>query len=349
MRKNEEVLLWMGEIPSAPILKDRTSDYVMDSVYNYYKKDEPKLTYKPGELFLDNGAFTANMQGIELKKDRVIEVQEKLNPSKTIPFDFPFKNGMSISMMEKRWKMTANNITYWQTSTTLKQKLVPALHAWGKESLEKNLKWLQKHGDSDYVAVGSVVNPNFTSSTGFFGDRQPNKHLIDMLSFSVEKVRGHTDFKIHLMGLGSSPLSLHFGFYLGIESTDSSGYRRKAAYGQIVLPGTGERYVGNETAKFGGGVSLTKRDMRLLHECDCPVCRINQDALWNDWRARAIHNDHVMKNERKIAVELIEAGQEAYEEYLNKIYKNSSFNYLWNYAKLKKKYNRISNTLFGKR
>jgi len=53
--------------------------------------------------------------------------------------------------------------------------LVPALHAWGKKSLKKNLKWLQKYGDSDYVAVGSIVNPEFQNYTGFFGDRQPNK------------------------------------------------------------------------------------------------------------------------------------------------------------------------------
>lgn len=339
----------MGENASCPILKDRTSDYVMDSVFNYYRKEEPKLPYKAGELFLDSGAFTANMQDIELKKDRVIDIQEKLNPSKTIPFDFPFKNGMSVSIMEKRWKMTAKNITYWQTSTTLKQKLVPALHAWGRDSLQKNLKWLQKHGDSDYVAVGSVVGPQFTSNTGFFGDRTPNKHLIDMLSLSIESIKGNTDFKIHLMGLGSSPLSLHFGFYLGIESTDSSGYRRKAAYGQIVLPCTGERYVGNETATFGGAVPLTRKDMKLLHECDCPICRINQDSLWHDWRARAIHNDHVMKRERELAVKLMDDGEEAYEKYLNDIYKKSSFNYLWNYAKLKKRYNRISNILFGRR
>ena len=151
------------------------------------------------------------------------------------------------------------------------------------------------------------------------------------------------------MGLGSSPLTLHLGYYLGIESTDSAGYRRKAAYGQIVLPGTGERYAGNNTAKFGGGVYFKKDDMKKLHECTCPICKINQDQLWNDWRARAIHNDYVMKNERKLAEKLINDGQEAYEKHLNHIYKHSSLNYLWEYAKLKKKYNGISSVLFGRK
>jgi len=170
-----------------------------------------------------------------------------------------------------------------------------------------------------------------------------------MLSLTVQSIKGNTDFNIHIMGLGSSPLTLHFGYYLGIESTDSAGYRRKAAYGQIVLPGTGERYVGNQTATFGGGVSFTRNDMKLLHQCDCPICKVNQDRLWDDWKSRAIHNDHVMINERKIAQKLMNEGIESYEKYLDGIYKKSSYKPLWEYAKLKKKYNSISNVLFGRK
>lgn len=339
----------MGEQPSSPVKTDRRNDYVMDSVFNYYRKENPKLGYKAGELFLDNGAYTANMQNIELKRERIIEIQEKLDPSKTIPFDYPFKTGMLTSVMKKRWEKTAENIVYWQSSTTLDGSLVPSIHAWNKESLQNNLSWLQKYGNSDYLAVGSIVNSEFSQYTGFFGDRQPNKTLIDMLSYSIEAIKRITDFKIHIMGLGSSPLSIHFGYYLGIDSTDSSGYRRKAAYGQIVLPGTGERYVGNDTATFGGGVSINRKELKLLHNCDCQICRINQDSLWTDWKSRAIHNDHVMKNERKLAKNLIKQGEETYEKYLNEIYKKSSLNYLWEYVKLKKKYNRISNILFGRR
>jgi tRNA-guanine family transglycosylase len=337
----------MGEQPHSPIKLDRSSDYVLDSAINYYNKENPKLPYKVDQLFLDNGAFSANMADIELKEEKIIDIQEKLEPDKTIPLDYPFKNGLTVAMMEKRWKKTAKNIRYWQSSTTLHDKLVPALHAWSKDSLKNNLRWLQKHGDAEYLAVGSIVSPEFVKSTGFFGDRQPNKNLIDMLTLTVESVRSNTDFKIHLMGLGSSPLTLHFGYYLGIESTDSAGYRRKAAYGQIVLPGTGERYVGNNTATFGGGVAFNRKEMRLLQDCDCPVCRVNQDELWNDWKARAIHNDHVMRKERELAQNLMDDGVEAYEEYLDDIYKRSSFKYLWDYTKLKKKYNRISTVLFG--
>ena len=349
MSRTDDVLLWMGEQPNAPVKLDRRKDFIMDSAINYYNKENPKLPYKAGELFLDNGAYSANMQNLDLDLERIIDIQETLNPDRTIPFDYPFKGGMSAPVMQKRWKETAKNIRYWQSSTNLDGKLVPSIHAWNKKSLLKNLKWIQKYGDSDYLAVGSIVNPEFTNYTGFFGDRQPNKNLIDMLSYTVESVKENTDYNVHIMGLGSSPLSLHLGYYLGIDSTDSAGYRRKAAFGQIVLPGTAERYVGNNTAKFGGGVSLKRKDLKKLQECDCPVCRVNQDILWDDWKSRAIHNDHVMKNERKLAKKLIKKGQEAYEEYLNEIYNRSSLDYLWRYAKLKRKYNSISNVLFGRK
>ena len=139
-----EILLWMGEQPSAPIKVNRQSDLVMDSAFNYYQTEKPKLPYSPGELFLDNGAFTASMQNLDLDLQRIIDIQEKLDPSKTIPFDYPFKNGMSNVQMEKRWNDTKNNIKYWQTSTTLNGQLIPALHSWNKTSLKKNLKWIQK-------------------------------------------------------------------------------------------------------------------------------------------------------------------------------------------------------------
>lgn len=144
MDRYPEPILWFGEDFTNPLKKDRSSDFVMDSAMSYYGKDDPTLPY----------------------------------PTKTIPLDYPFKNGMSGNVMKNRWKKTARNIIFWQSSTNLHGKLVPALHAWNKEALRENLLWLQKYSDADYLAVGSIVEPDFTNYTGFFGDRQPNKRLV---------------------------------------------------------------------------------------------------------------------------------------------------------------------------
>jgi 7-cyano-7-deazaguanine tRNA-ribosyltransferase len=343
-------MLWFGEYADRPVKTNHETDFIMDSAFSYYTEDDPQLPYVAGELFLDNGAFSVNMKNIELNTDRVVFIQEKLDPSLTIPLDYPFKTGMSTSIMQKRWRKTSKNIKYWQTSTSLDGRLVPALHAWSKESLKKNLRWLQKHANADYMAVGSIVSSEFSSYCGFFGDRQPNKTLIDMISLTLEQVRKFTDFKVHFMGFGSSPLSLHMGYYLGIDSTDTSGYRRKAAYGNILLPGCGERYVGNQSANFGSRC-FSERDRELLMACDCEVCKTNQDQLYGDWKSRTLHNEHVMKKEKEHAEFMMQKGLDAYEAYLDSIFSRSGLKFLWEYTKLRRKYTRISDVLFmaGKR
>lgn len=65
---------------------------------------------------------------------------------------------------------------------------------------------------------------------------------------------------------------------MGVDSTDSAGYRRKAAYGKILLPGTGERYVGRGDAKFGIS-KLSQNEVILLCKCQCPICRIDKSQL----------------------------------------------------------------------
>ena len=340
---NNDLLLWFGE-QKTPITTDHREDLVLDSVISYYNDEEPELRYKYKKLFLDNGTYTATRNNKVLDIERVIYMQEYLYPDLTIPLDYPLVPGLSEKEMKKRWGETKQNIELWQNNTKLNGRLVPALHAWSEITLKKNIKWLQKSADADYLAVGSVVTHKFSQYTGFFGDRQPRKSLIDMLHFAIEQIRDNSDFKTHIMGLGSSPLTLHLTYYLGIDSTDSSGHRRKAAYGKIILPGTGERYVGDNTAKFGV-TQLNSEEKKLLKTCECRICKSNQSVLWKDWKSRAIHNQFVLENEAKLAQELLMEGRDAYEKYLDKIFEKSSFNYLWRHTKHRMKYSRISSFL----
>jgi queuine/archaeosine tRNA-ribosyltransferase len=195
--------------------------------------------------------------------------------------------------------------------------------------------------------LGSLVSSDFKDFTGFFGDRQPRKELIDMISMGIEAVKRHTNFKVHITGFGSSPLSLHFAYYFGADSTDSAGYRRKAAYGKIVLPGTGERYVSNRSTDFGNSKVEDALDLMWLAKCKCPICSTNPEHLLDHWKSRAIHNEHVIKLEWRRAQELLEIGEDAYEAYLERIYERSGLHHLWEYAKLRKRYIRISEALFG--
>lgn len=334
---------WAGETPHKKVKIEH--NYVMDSVANYYKKEDPKINYKYKKLFLDNGAFSAlkndNKSNIELDKERVLDVQEIIKPNYTVPLDYPFTSEMPISIMKKRWDHTRDNINYWTESSKL--ELVPALHAWDHVSLEKNIKWLYQN-DFDYISLGSVLTTK-NEFNGFFGDRQPSKAFIDSIITS-QQIANQYGLKIHIFGFGSSPIMYHIGAFCGLKSTDSIGYKRKAAYGKIILPQSGERYCGNGEALFGNkkigkGIDafLSKDDKEKLEKCECPICSKlpkNAEERWEylryDWVRRTYHNKWVMEHEEEVVNEFKE-DKEAYTNFLDDTIGKSGLKHLWEYAK----------------
>lgn len=345
---------WAGEVGEKYIIGIEHNN-VMDSVYNYLHRDSPKIKYPYKNLFLDNGAFSIlkhhykKKPKIQIKLDKIIDIQEKLNPKYTVPFDYPFNPQMTIRDMEKNWNKTVKNIDYWVNCTNL--ELIPALHGWSKPSLNENLHTLHKLG-FEYVALGSafILKDKFK---GFFGDRQPHKNIYEAFLYFASLAK-KLDVNIHIFGLGSSPLSYHIAAYCEIKSSDSSGYRRKAAYGKIILPQTGERYAGNGRARFGvyrqkglryNNIFSKEEDLKLK-ECKCPICKkISKHGfrrwkhLSSNWTFRAIHNKWVLEQEEKVSKELIEQGWDIYEKFIDSMMEKSSLRALWDFVKkAKKKY-----------
>ncbi len=344
---------WAGVLGNNYI-KGIKHNNVMDSVYNYLNKEDPKITYPYKNLFLDNGAFSIfknnynkRKKKIEIKLDSIIDIQEQFIPKFTVPFDYPLNPDMTLKNMEKCWKKTLNNIEYWESSTNL--NLVPALHGWSKSSLKKNLNQVYKK-DFTYIALGSafILRKNFK---GYFGDREPKKKIYEAFLF-LSSLGKELNIDIHIFGIGASPLSFHLAAFCEIKSSDSSGYRRKAAFGKIVLPQTAERYAGNGSAKFG--VSRGKKlnynnifsedEKTKLKECGCPACKkISSHGyrrwkhLSSDWTLRAIHNKWVMEQEAKISKDLIKEGWDVYESFIDKMMEKSRLKSLWNFVKNSKK------------
>lgn len=334
---------WAGETPHKRVKIEH--NYVMDSVANYYKKEDPKINYKYKKLFLDNGAFSAlknlNNNKMSLDKERVLDVQEAIKPNYTVPLDYPFTPEMPLSLMKKRWLDTKDNINYWSESSNL--DLVPALHAWNHKSLEKNIEWLYQN-DFDYISLGSVLTTK-NEFEGFFGDRQPSKAFIDSIITS-QQIANKYGLKIHIFGFGSSPIMYHIGAFCGLKSTDSIGYKRKAAYGKIILPQSGERYCGNGEASFGNknkgeGIDsfLSEEDKKKLEECECPVCsklapnaKERWEYLRHDWLRRTYHNKWVMEHEEEVAKNF-QDDKLAYANFLDETIGKSGLKHLWEYAK----------------
>lgn len=344
---------WAGENGKSSI-RDIKYENVMDSVYPYLYKENPEIKYKYRNLFLDNGAYSIfknnynkRKKKVKLNLDSIINIQEKFNPKYTVPFDYPLNQNMNRNIMEKKWKQTLENIDYWDNSTNL--NIVPALHGWNKTSLTNNLNILHKK-NFYYIALGSTFILD-TSFKGYFGDRQPNKSIYEAFIY-LASLGKKINVDFHIFGLGSSPLAYHLAAYCEIKSSDSSGYRRKAAFGKIILPHTGERYAGNGKATFG--VNRNRKlsyenifsidDKEKLKNCACPECRkISKHGyrrwkhLCSDWTVRAKHNKWVMEQEEKTAQKMITEGWDVYEKFIDKIMEKSSLKYLWNHIKNVKK------------
>jgi len=331
---NDLIHLWVGDDKQGRFINDQ--DKAMDSLIYYYKDRNPSISYSYHKLFLDNGAYTAVRLNKKLSTERVKDIQEQIDPDYTIPLDFPFTPGIPVKLMAKRWKTTLRNILEWQQTTTLKA-LIPMLHAWSIRSLICNIQWLQKHANATFIGIGSIVCYGFDEYKGYFGDRQPRKELVDMLITAVQMIRKYSSFKIHIAGFGSSPLMLNLGYYCGIDSTDTVGYKRKAAFGKISLPGKGDRHIGRSSARWGTQ-KLGNEEKKLLAQCRCPICKKDQSLLWKHWKARAIHNKYVLQQEEKQARMLIEQGRDVFEAYLDSIFARSGLEYLWKYAKLRTRY-----------
>ncbi len=336
MKRTHSPKLWLGEDGSR-IIQDHSSDHIMDSTINYYEEEKPKVKYKYLKLFLDNGAYTANRKGIELEREKVIELQEEIWPDITIPLDYPFRAGETIDILKRKWIKTVRNIIFWQSSTRLGGRLAPALHGWSWGSLRKNALLLQKISDSNMICLGSMVNLHFVNKRYYFGDRVASREFVSLLFKTIRIVKENTDFRVHVMGCGSSPLSLHMAYWLGADSVDSAGHRRRAAYGNIILLGTSDRYVGGREGKFVSK-RLSPKEREILSECTCATCRKEPGQLWKSWEARAIHNRHVIKLERDRAEKWLSQGRDIYEEKLEAMYSQSGSYPMWRLARMLLKY-----------
>jgi len=342
-KKNKECekLLWIAEDGSR-IIQDHSSDDVMDSVIYYYKMDKPNIKYEYSRLFLDNGAYSSARKGIDLDREKVIEVQESIFPDLTIPLDYPLSRNDTSNSFKEKWSKTKENVLLWQNCTKLQGRLAPVLHSWGLDSLLENVRWLQKYCDSEIICLGSIVNSSIISKNFYFGDRTSSREFISILFKAICIVREQSDFKVHITGYGSSPLSLHLAYWLGADSVDSAGHRRRAAYGNIILPGTSDRYVGGKNGQFIKRKPNIK-EMEMISKCQCPICRENSTHLWKNWEARAIHNKFVIKAERERAESWLAESRDFYEKQLDNLYAQTGIYNLWKHAKILVKYPSIRN------
>lgn len=278
-----------------------------------------------GPVMMDSGGFQFLKRSV-LDVDPLVVLRLYLEgkPNFGVVLDLPL--GLSFDGWERRRRQLAtlrNTEVMFRHHESGNPVLVPVVHASSPQSAAWYLRKLLGIADFQVVGVGGLVPAIFNMKGGL------ETHRAISTLFYVR--RALPDKILHVFGIGST-LSMHLMFYAGVDSVDSSAWRRKAAYGAIQLPGIGDRYI-TPRRRHKKYLDLSPEERRVLEGCGCPACREHGlERLRQSFTARAIHNAWVYQSEASLARKLVKSGE--YEKYVEEVLgKNVRFAKLLGLAK----------------
>lgn len=223
-------------------------------------------------IYLDNGAFQFLTKGKEISLKEYRDFVKRAKPDwYVIPRDYiPAPHMSDTEQLEcLRKTMRVNKIFS-------KDGYVPVIHI--GRYLERYLQEFQSDihlRKKQKVALGGIV-PNLLRAR----KAMPYQDILDGLRYVRAQM---SDKNLHVFGIGGVA-TLHLAALLGIDSVDSSGWRNRAAYGLVQLPGKGDRMIANLSSWRGRPPS--KEEWEILEACQCPACsQFGVEGL----KARGIH------------------------------------------------------------
>ena len=202
------------------------------------------------ELWVDSGGFQIMVRGLRVDLPKIVARYRELEGDAYISLDVPPRE---LGCGDRGLlKINIRNFEYLYEK--LDRTVVPVIHCtFAPELVLEAIDTYRGYGVG-IVACGAAV-PSVMGR----GGRGSRKLSVMMLALVRKAFRG----RIHVLGVGGSNSMKAVLNVLGIESTDSSSWRVKAAYGKVLIPGVGERYVGNGRARFGV-VPLSPEDLEEL-------------------------------------------------------------------------------------
>ena len=180
------------------------------------------------ETWVDSGGYQIMVKKRKIGLEDVLEKYKILNADYYISLDIP------ATPCEKPSELNFKHFEYLYTKFDNK-KIIPVIHAYDVESIKKAIDFYSQY--TDYIAFGGIVPPSL------------NKVASQKLAVAMYRlVRKEWKGKIHVLGAGSPFMRKVF---YDADSVDTSTYRVKAIHGMVLLPGKGERYVGERKISWG--------------------------------------------------------------------------------------------------
>lgn len=239
-------------------------------------------------IWVDSGGFQILAKGLQVDILSLLQTYRDIDADFYISLDIPPQR---LGEFSKELIITnLRNFEY--LYERLEGKLiVPVVHAsLHPEAIIEFIDSIKSYG-CKYLACGGAV-PLIMSRWG-----QGTK-LYALMAMTL--VRRLFSGWIHALGVGGSNVMKALIAAVGFNSFDSSAWRIKAAYGKVIVPGVGERYVGDRGVRFGR-TRLSKEELSLLvtflRNTNFPY--VNEvDKLLQTFTGRAIINAWVLAYSR---------------------------------------------------
>jgi 7-cyano-7-deazaguanine tRNA-ribosyltransferase len=230
-------------------------------------------------VWVDSGGYQIMVKGLKIDLRDLIIKYRALDADIYISLDIPPKQLCSIEKQQLMENIKNFEILYTKLED---KKIVPVVHCYDCSSMLEVID-IYKRYDIDIIAFGGVVPPTLAKNGK--GCRIAPILALAIVSKAFKK-------KIHTLGVGGTSTMYNILKILDVYSLDSSSWRTKAAYGKVIIPGYGERYVGNGKASFGRK-DLTDDDREALFKAlattKFPYME-NIDEMLSTFRGRAIIN-----------------------------------------------------------
>lgn len=309
-KKLETPSLWLGhpiDLTPKPWESIKLKNLMLNAYYILKKPSAYEKICKMGVhdylnfnglVMMDSGGFLFQKKDeMQLDPLKVLDLYEKSKPDIGVILDHPFNPNSTNHENKKRWELTLKN-TEIMVESNSKIPLMPVIHGYSLKELQKACSDIKKIDDNPkLIGLGSLVPLilNTTAASNRFSN------CTQFILEAIKLIRNEfPNSMIHAFGIGSAR-TMHLMYSIGTDSLDSTGWRIKAAYGTIQLPGIGDRH---PKTRNNGRRFINNGEKEILAKCQCPICKNKNltqrlDILDESFPSRAIHNAWVFKKEEK--------------------------------------------------
>jgi len=239
-------------------------------------------------VFADSGGFDFANEEVDTTPAKTLDTQRQLDADILGTVDIPLSRENRAAENQRRIDQSIEYALKASDHHDGEGLLFASVHGYDPETIRNNIQYLEKSGEFDGYALGSMV---------------PIRTDYKKVTKLILSARNETDKHLHVYGLGGlvyQPLLL----YLGVDSFDSSAFIRSAGNRNYLIPG------------FGGEELRNIEELDRL-PCPCPVCGQKAlDEIREDRTALTQHNLWALATELRRFRYVAESGRDI-EEYLD--------------------------------